>query len=205
MLASKDHLDIKVYKILNVFFLKFHWIFDKIVKIRIFLSDPDPGGQLFTELPDPEQWSQDWHVLGFYNFFLLNIERSVYLKAVPPNVNGLQKQCCGLWRFIAVPVQTLEKFRFRFRFWIQIRNRIHAIFSKNKIVQNHAFLILVVAMFPRQLSSYFLFLYFLYFFIFLTFVFRFLLDPDPNPDPETEFITIPVPLGQKVAIPQTLN
>ncbi len=45
----------KIYKILN-FFLTFLWIFDKIVRNRIFLTDPlfritnpDPGGQWITD------------------------------------------------------------------------------------------------------------------------------------------------------------
>jgi hypothetical protein len=41
------------YKILN-FFLKYIKIFDKIVKIRIFLTDPDTGDQLIGDPPDPK-------------------------------------------------------------------------------------------------------------------------------------------------------
>ncbi len=58
-------------------------------------------------------------------------------------------------RFIAVPVPTMEKFRF----WIKIRNRIQTIFSslKKSTVQNLAFLMSEAALFPRKLSFFLLF------------------------------------------------
>ncbi len=70
-------------------------------------------------------------------------------------------------RFIAVPVPTLEKFRFR----IQIQDYYQHI-KKEHFFQNLAFLMFGAAFSTKELSSHFWF---------LTFVFYFMLDPDPVP------------------------
>ena len=73
--------------------------------------------------------------------------------------------------FIAVPVPTLETFRFRF--WLGIQAGLY-------------FLILFT---------------FLITFLFLTFVFHFMLYPDLNPVPGPDPECIPVPLRKKETVP----
>jgi hypothetical protein len=45
---------IKALRFIHIDLLKFLRIFDKVVRIGIFLTHPDPGGQFITDLPDPE-------------------------------------------------------------------------------------------------------------------------------------------------------
>ncbi len=71
---------------------------------------------------------------------------------------------------------------------------LSTVFLTTKFIQNLAFSMIEVALFPRKLAL---------IFDFVTFVFYCMLDPGPNPVPEPLCITVqvPIPLRKYVAVP----